>query len=290
MTGPRGAALPRSSVHVGCAGNEHTLSWTAGELTAADHPDAERERALSALGADPTPCIELVDRFSRHRDDLDVLVLASRGAADPVATDGGGARMRSAGFAARPASYSSTLQVSRRGSKRPSAARGWTMYSPLAGSRSPGRPGLAGEPDDEVAALLAMGGGLPECLVATVAATWADRLDNRDTRIGAAMPSLRAALYGRAVAAMRSWLGDPHAKVDVAMCGPDEQPTLTSGQDCVRLALPFSWLCDVWAAGLSTVVGRFTLSATFTAPDRWTMQTVDAGFGPARSITIDASA
>jgi hypothetical protein len=29
----------------------------------------------------------------------------------------------------------------------------------------------------------------------------------------------------------------------------------------VRAALPFSWLVDVWARGLTTLLGRFTLAA-----------------------------
>ncbi|MGH8962362.1 MAG: hypothetical protein ACRDWT_14420 [Jatrophihabitantaceae bacterium] len=293
MTGARAATLPSLSVPVRCGDDDHTLDWAAGELTTTDHPDADRERTLSALGADPSPCIEIVDRWSRHRADLDVLVLASRGPADPVTVGesyAGHARVGHSHVGSSSSAYASTLSVARfaplqqprrrgRGGKQ-----GWTSYSPIG---SGAVPGVAGDHEDEVIALLGLG-GLADRLVATVAATWADRIDSNDASVAVALPALHAALYGRAVAAVHSWLGDASAVVELSMCDPGQAPALTREADVVRLALPFSWLSDVWARGLATLLGRFCLSATAVAPDRWTLQAVDSGFGPARSITVDA--
>jgi hypothetical protein len=60
------------------------VRWEAGQLTAADHPDAEEELVLAALGGDRAECVELAESWAARNDDLEVLVLGPRSAADEL--------------------------------------------------------------------------------------------------------------------------------------------------------------------------------------------------------------
>ena len=89
---------------------------------------------------------------------------------------------------------------------------------------------------------------------------------------------LHAALYGRAVPAVRAWLGRPELAVEVHMADPDAAPVLTRiDADTVRAELRFSWLSTVWARGLTTLMGRFCLDATTRDGRAWTLVAVDPG-------------
>ncbi len=275
------AAVPAAQLLLDCrSGETHRLHWANGELAALDHPDEQRERALAALGADPYPCIEVVDRWRRHVDDLDVLVVASRGPGDRLADD-----------ESRPG-------TGRAHTGRPGA--GWVSYGP---SPSPMQRGYAslsaahirrghhhgGPESDEVGELLSLGSGLGDRLAATVIAAWAERIASAAESVRSARPSLHAALHGRAVLAVRTWLGDPTAKVKVHMVPPDAPRTLVRDASGIRLEVPFAWLLDVWATGMTTVVGRFCLHAEHAGSDCWTLTTIGSDFGEPRTIRIDVS-
>jgi hypothetical protein len=129
-----------------------------------------------------------------------------------------------------------------------------------------------------------LGGGLPDRLVATVVAEWIRRLpdeagDDVDAR-------LYAALYGRAAAAVRAWLGRPDGPVEVDMIGSTTSPSLSRDGDRTMLRLPFSWLGDVWIRGLATIMGRFVLSATATGNGHWSLLTIGPEDEPAKTFTI----
>jgi hypothetical protein len=76
--------IPDAATRVDCGGETHTLRWRAGELHALDHEDVEGERALAGLGGERCACVDVLDAWARHADDLRVLVLASRGPADEL--------------------------------------------------------------------------------------------------------------------------------------------------------------------------------------------------------------
>lgn len=82
---PWWAALPPVTTQVPCGEHTHRLRWEEGKLTAADHPDAEGELVLAALGGDRSQCVDLVEAWGRHSDDLEVLAVAPRSAADELA-------------------------------------------------------------------------------------------------------------------------------------------------------------------------------------------------------------
>jgi hypothetical protein len=180
---------------VPCGDERHRLRWEHGRLVACDHGDADDELALAALGGEQLRCIELARAWERHRDDLRVLVIGPRGGIDelPVGSDAQPAGRRAIG---RSRSGTRSRTSVGRPNGRVSAA---------------GQPEPSSDADDleEVITLTALGGGLGERLVATVAAEWNARLRDGHPDLAVARARLQAALYGRVCAALRSWLGDP---------------------------------------------------------------------------------
>ncbi len=72
---PWWALLPPAQAEVSCGEQTHRLLWAEGRLTAADHPDAEGELVLAALGGDRSECVDLVGWWGARRDDLEVLAV-----------------------------------------------------------------------------------------------------------------------------------------------------------------------------------------------------------------------
>jgi hypothetical protein len=278
------SALAPVTWPVVCAGQNHEIRWADGAIAAPAHPDAERERALAALGADPSPCLQIVDAWNRHADDLDVLVLASRGPSDRLDESRlhfmshamGRAGLVPHGVVTRMVGYSALS------SARP-ASVGWVGFRPS------GRRGYVDYEDevpaDALASLLALGSALPHRLTATVIAAWADRIDANDDRVAAAMPALDAALYGRMRATLLPWLGSP-AKIEFTMQPPGAEPAVHRDGEVIHAELPFAWLRDVWVYGLTVVLDRFCLQADPQAPGAWTLATVSRDLSGAQTLTI----
>jgi hypothetical protein len=84
VTPPWWAALPPASVRVPCGSGTHELRWEQGRLVAADHSDAEAELVLAALGGDRAECIGLTEAWGGRSDDLEVLAVGPRSAADEL--------------------------------------------------------------------------------------------------------------------------------------------------------------------------------------------------------------
>jgi hypothetical protein len=272
------SALAPVTLPLTCSGHDHELRWAEGELSAPAHPDADRERALVALGADPSPCVQILDAWNRHANDLDVLVLASRGPADRFDESRRhfmpGPGVRPFGIQAHMVGYASLSSV------RPSGF-GWWGSGPM-GSR-----GFMDDevgPGDELARLLLLSAGLPHRLSATVIAAWAGRIDAGDERSMESAPALDAALYGRLRSALILWLGRS-TKLQLIMQPPGADLAVRSAGDTIHLELPFAWLRDVWANGLALVLDRFCLHAERSAPDTWTLTTVDRDLDQ-RTLTI----
>jgi hypothetical protein len=81
---PWWAAFGPAEAPLRCCDAEHRLRWADGKLQAVDHPDAEGELVLAALGSDTSPCLDTVMAWGRHSDDLAVLAVGPRSASDPV--------------------------------------------------------------------------------------------------------------------------------------------------------------------------------------------------------------
>lgn len=84
MTGPWWAAFGPAETKVTCDGHQHLIRWADGRLTAASHPDAEGELVMGALGGDTPRCVQIVQAWGARADDLDVLAIGPRTAADQV--------------------------------------------------------------------------------------------------------------------------------------------------------------------------------------------------------------
>jgi hypothetical protein len=273
MSGPWWEGVPPAVARVPCDGREHQLRWAAGELLAADHPDLEGEQILSALAGQRYACLGVLEAWAEHADDLRVLVLASRGPADPVLV-----RTEDGPYAA-PFLGGRGAAVMR--------ARRAAVTAVMSGGRST-------EPRDTVITLLGLGGPMQTRLTATVAAAWRERL--RDgaapadaAAAEAARPALHAALYGRVVATLRAWTGQPDLRVALTMIPEAGQPALARDGDGVAVELPFGWLTDVWARGLGTCWDRFCLAAG-PARDGWELSTAGPDLGAPEPIMISGSA
>lgn len=210
--------VPPAGTRVRCGDAVHRVLWRDGALHALDHEDPDGERTLAALGGEPCACVQLLDAWARFAADEQILVLASRGPADRIA----------------PREWGAELEEAHAFTYAPAGAGGASILSF----------------DADHVSLLRLPGGLPDRLVATVAASVVER-DEVSARA-------YAAFYGRVRLALLDWLGLPDAELDLTLAAA---PAVVVDGERVRAALPFSWLVDVWARGLTTLLGRFTLAA-----------------------------
>jgi hypothetical protein len=252
-----------------CGAELHHLRWENGSLGALDHEDPEGERALGALGADRTACIEVLDAWARHSDDLRVLTLSSRGVADPVQVD------------AEETSGRGYVIV------RSAAARGGSGYSTSAPQGAhPMMQGPSPGPFDEITKLLALGGALSQRLVATVIAAWSDRIAAGDEAVEGHLPALTAALYGRVTSSVRSWLSDGALEVELEMIPASGSPSIHLEGQLVTVRLPFLWLSEIWVRDLSVVLNWFALRAISSDQGELQLLAISPNFSEVRPITI----
>jgi len=76
------AAFGPAEAQLRCGDAQHRLRWADGMLQAVDHPDAEGELVLGALGGDTSPCLDVVAAWGKHCDDLAVLAIGPRSHSD----------------------------------------------------------------------------------------------------------------------------------------------------------------------------------------------------------------
>ncbi|MGH3119511.1 MAG: hypothetical protein ACRDND_00570, partial [Streptosporangiaceae bacterium] len=181
MSVPWWRGVPPAVARVPCGSHEHQLRWAAGELLAPDHPDLEGEQILGALAGQRGACLEALDAWAGHADDLRVLIMAGRGPADPVRVSPDDAALAAPSLVGRGPAVM--------------ARRRAAVTAVMSGGRSRER-------GDTLATLLSLGGPMQARLTATVAAVWRERLRDgaaaEDAAAAqAARPALHAALFGR---------------------------------------------------------------------------------------------
>jgi hypothetical protein len=266
--------LPAAQVTLACGGHTHRLRWEDGQLSALDHDDAEAERTLAALGGQRCACVDALDAWSTHATDARVLVLASRGVTDPIFTQ----RRPRPG---RPGAVQGIVGMR-------NAARAQLFLTPgPPGAATPANP----SPDDQLLALIGLGGTLQDRLVATVAAHWSQRLgDEDDDAVEPTRPQLHAALYGRVTEALRTWLGQPDLDIDVQMVTESRTPSVHADDKGVHVELPFAWLTNVWARGFATSWGRFCLAAHTSDGKHWELSTVTPDLSARELIRVSFAA
>jgi hypothetical protein len=286
--------LPPAQAMITCGEDSHRLRWEAGALKAIDHDDLEAESTLAALGGQRCECVEVVAAWGRHEEDPRVLVLASRGPGDAIAARADWtAQLAGIPRAAVPATPSpsppraAARQLLRRPGRRrtSTAAPRWTGHPPPASPAA--RITTQTQSETELVALLGLGGGLQDRLVATVAAAWAERFEHPDAALDGALAALHASMQGRLSAAMRSWLGRDDAAVELDLIDAAGAPSLTESEGVIRAELPFAWLPVVWSRGLAVVFGRFCLAAGTDDGRAWTLTTVGPELGAPAPLRLE---
>jgi hypothetical protein len=280
-----------AEVSVDCSGQEHRVCWEDGELVLLDHNDPEGEMTLAALAGEACECVEILRSWGRHTDDLRVLLLASRGSSDPI-----NIHLRQRAFnqaalnQARPVQAVISGNSPRNRSRRIARASGSrVLQAPLAGGVSrmslPMRA-MSDAREDDVVKLLRLGGGLSDRLVATVIAEWSERVSRDDERVAVERAALTVALYGRVTSALRAWLDEPELEITLDMIEPSEPAELTRRSDGVHARMPFRWLIDIWARGVSVVLGRFATQLLDQEDERQRVLTVSPDLFDIRPVTI----
>jgi hypothetical protein len=289
MTSPWWAAFGPAQTQLACGGGQHVMRWMDGHLQAADHPDAEGELVLAALGGDTTPCLELASEWGKHSDDLAVLAIGPRSHADKLAfspeTLEDIAAARSApssgqaliGFVG--ASSARRLTAARRAgggfavatARGPSWARGraaghrglmMRRRAKVRRGRWP-RHGIRSDSTlAEMIWLLTLGAPFQFRLSAAVAHAWSAQ-GQHASRAGQESPALTAALSGRLAPAVAQWLGIDPGVVDASIHDGSDWGMIearVAGERRLRAGLPVSWLARVWAPGLAVVGGHLVVS------------------------------
>jgi hypothetical protein len=235
--------LPGCETQVPCGQGRHPVRWEAGSLVLPEHPDAEGELVLAALGGDKAWCVELAEIWGRHVADLSMLAVGPRGPDDeiPVGWD--------------------NVAAARRGGPHQSAL----TRPPLASPPSNVPPAVAAMRQqlrreaeqarmrrNDVLSLLALGYGFGVRLSGHVAAAHAGRADDPAVR-----PALVTAITSRLAPAAERWLGiDPDQVVVSLHRGPGWGSVELTGRGPdrrLRVSLPPGWLAEVWACGLTLV-------------------------------------
>jgi hypothetical protein len=282
---------------IDCSEQTHTIRWEAGELIAIDHGEAEGELALAALGGTNVACLDVLTSWRRHRHDHRLLSALTRGPGDVIPPDddqrnpGGRAiytlrRMRMGRGAPAVRSRARMMGGGRSGQA--------TFYA-VGGARAGAAPlGMASPPsadppsdDEQIETLARLGGTMPWRLAATVTAALLEPATSADTPSSSPTPALTASLFGRARTTLSTWYGDPSLHIDLEVIQPAETPHLeahpTHG---IRVALPLSWVADVWGRGLAVLAERFTLAVLETGPDRFVVDTIGHDLHTRRQVAV----
>jgi len=242
------SCLASCQTMVPCGQGMHTVRWEAGALVLLAHADAEAELVLAALGGEKSGCIELAETWHRHTDDLSVLAIGPRGAADEINV-----------------SWDDVKQAAAAGPRGGPARRGrMRLAGPPGSAGAAARQQAQQDMDDaerrrtDLLSLLALGYGFQVRLAGQVAAAHAVRPDER------ARPALTAAITGRLALVAEQWLGIDPGQVEVSLhAGPGWGTTELTGRGearRLRVSLPAWWLARVWACGLRLIGGHLVVA------------------------------
>jgi hypothetical protein len=250
--------LPSCQAQVPCGPGWHTVRWEAGQLRLPEHPDAQAELVLAALGGEKAGCVRLAEAWDRHTSDLSVLAVGPRGPADEIAV--GWPDVEAAGPGGPPGSGAGFGGLH---GPRQAALRQLASPPTVAGLRARQQQAQAEAEQawrrrHDMLSLLALGYGFQVRLAGQVAAAHAEEPG------ATARPALVAAITGRLALVAEQWLGIDPDQVTVSLhSGPGwGQAELTGPgeQRRLRVALPASWLARVWACGLALTGGQLVVA------------------------------
>jgi hypothetical protein len=288
VNAPWWTAFGPADTSLRCGEGEHRLRWADGTLQPVDHPDAEGELVLAALGGDTHPCLDLVTTWGKHCDDLTVLQVGPRSASDTVTipaevlaeaasvsgpggqayhglgnplaqlAGSGGGFIRRGQFASTVSTYRPG-RAGRRGPIPPQVVRRAAMRR----ARMLGGTDRDAQARAELIKLLALGVPFQFRLSAAVAHAWSAD-GGQAGRAERARPALTAALTGRLAPAAAQWMGINPDEVDVSIHDGASWGKLavskTAGHGRLEVRLPVGWLASVWAPGFAVVDGHLVVS------------------------------
>jgi hypothetical protein len=266
------SCLPSCETRVPCGQGRHIVRWDAGQLRLPEHPDAEAELVLAALGGEKASCVVLAEVWGRHTSDLSVLAVGPRGAADKIVVS-----WEDVEAARQSGQHGGAPALSRL--RRPTGPPGGLPGVP--GGHSGWQRQIQAELErvaerrNDLLSLLALGYGFSVRLSGQVAAAHADSAD------ASARPAMVAAITARLALVAEQWLGiDPDQVAEASLHdGPGWGRTELTGEGGgrrLRVSLPASWLARVWASGLALTAGHLVV-----AVDR-------AGWPDARVLAVRA--
>jgi hypothetical protein len=241
------SCLPSCETRVPCGAGRHVVRWDAGQLQLPEHPDAEAELVLAALGGEKAGCVVLAETWGRHASDLSVLTVGSRGPADKIAVSWEDVEVaRQAGQHGGAGGFAG---VRRSPLRRPASAVAAPGGHSTRQRQVQAELERAVDRNNDLLSLLALGYGFNLRLAGQVAAAHADSADARSR------PALDVASTGRLALVAEQWLGiDPDQVIGSLHSGPGWGRTELTGRAAgrrLRVSLPPSWLARVWACGLA---------------------------------------
>jgi hypothetical protein len=250
------SCLPSCETRVPCGQGRHIVRWDAGRLQLPEHPDAEAELVLAALGGEKAGCVVLAETWARHASDLSMLTVGSRGPADKIAVSW--EDVEAARQAGQHGGAGGFAGLRRSPLRWPASA----MAAP--GGHSARQRQVQAELErvvdrnKDLLSLLALGYDFSVRLAGQVAAAHAD------PAVAGARPAMVAAITARLALVAEQWLGiDPDQVVVSLQDGPGWGRTELTGRGAerrLRVSLPPSWLARVWASGLARTAGHLVVA------------------------------
>lgn len=233
------AGLPAASTEIDCGAERHRITWRGGKLILEDH-DIAAEQALSALGATPPMCLQLLDAWRGASEDGKVLaeLLVERSGHRP--------QVLAVMNAAHQRRLQHASEMTERARERlPRERRRWMI-------------GLL------TALPPAMRRALLLSLLINLERRWGDAEFRRDhaKHIEPALTAIARPLFERSARRWRRY-ANPFARfsLEASLLAPHEDPWCSARADAgganAFVALPVSWLREVWARGIALVDETF---------------------------------
>ncbi len=233
------AGLAAATAEIDCGAERHRITWRDGKLILEDH-DIVAEQSLSALGATPPVCLQVLDAWRRASGDGRILaeLLVGRSRPSPQVL----AVMK----AAHQRRLEHPHEVSERAAERLARERRrWTIAL------------IASLPSAMRRALLLS-------LLVNVERRWADAEFRRDyaKHIEPALTAIARPLFEQSARRWRRY-SNPFARfsLEASLLAPGEAPWCSARADAgganAFVALSVSWLREVWARGMALVSDSF---------------------------------
>lgn len=225
-------------------GAAHRIRWDRGELVLDDHGDAESELALAALGGGRCACLDILDAWNAQRDEPEILTVGRRHLAEDVRADRTALSRLERDAARWRTQWKAATDDLRVAGDAAGTAR-LQAVAERAERRLRVRLGFV--------RVLSLDTTLQDRLQLTVLAAaerrWVDDAAFRAHH----RARLHAALIARATPALEAAALLPARHDAVGLLDPGEEAVVNAG----HVALPLSWLTNVWGRGVAVDHGRF---------------------------------